>query len=165
MSAAIAAAFALGAGIKVIYCTDEYLVIHSDGTPNHPTYLEYIQRPPGSVASGAKYEDQCVTRGMKTQVRAPRGWAASSRTPTWHGLARADHTCRPADHCCAPSCMQWLISKVPLSPVPLSTASATVNNVASFPSSTDMLTGVALPKGGPTSTTTSGLPLFPAYND
>ena len=55
--------------------------------------------------------------------------------------------------------------KVPLSPVELSTASAAINNVASFPSASDKLTGVALPKSGPTSTASNGLPLFPAYND
>ena len=73
-SAALSSTF-VGPGVKAAYCNDDFLVVHSDGTPNHPTYLQYIQRPPGSAASGAGYGDQCVTRSMKTQVR--------SRWPPW----------------------------------------------------------------------------------
>jgi hypothetical protein len=59
----------IGYGIKAAYCNNEFLIVHSDGSPNHPTYLEYIQRPPGSSKSspGASYPDQCVTRSMKPQ--------------------------------------------------------------------------------------------------
>ena len=115
----------IGYGVKAAYCNDQFLVVHSDGTPNHPTYLEYIQRPPGSAASGASYPQQCVTRSMKSQ---------------------------------------WLAMKFPLSPVALSTSSK-ANNANSFPSSSDSLSGIPLPKSGPASMAISGLPLFPAYND
>ena len=115
----------IGYGIKAAYCNDAFLVVHSDGTPNHPTYLEYIQRPPGSSQSGASYPEQCVTRSMKSQ---------------------------------------WLAMKFPLFPVALFTSSKS-NNANSFPSNSDSLTGIPLPKSGPSSMAISGLPLFPAYND
>ena len=37
----------IGFGIKAIYCTDKYLVVHSDATPNHRDSLSLIPRPPG----------------------------------------------------------------------------------------------------------------------
>jgi hypothetical protein len=41
----------IGFGIKAIYCTDKYLVLHSDGSPNHRDSLNLIPRPPGISAS------------------------------------------------------------------------------------------------------------------
>ena len=59
----------LNSGIKAAYCNDEFLVVHSDGQPGHPTTLDAIQRPPGSVQSSASgYTSQCVTRSIKGQV-------------------------------------------------------------------------------------------------
>jgi hypothetical protein len=70
-SAGLRSTLALNSGIKAAYCNDEFLVVHSDGQPGHPTtYLEAIQRPPGSSKSSATegYASQCVTRSVKGQV-------------------------------------------------------------------------------------------------
>lgn len=56
-----------GAGLKAAYCTDQYLVIHSDGTPNHKDSLSLIPRPPGDSSSGTSYSAQCVTRAREIQ--------------------------------------------------------------------------------------------------
>ena len=36
------------AQIKAAYCNDKYLVIHSNGQPNHQAYLDNIPTPPGA---------------------------------------------------------------------------------------------------------------------
>ena len=89
--------------IKAIYCTDMYLVIQSNGMPNHNDSLTSIPRPPGGGGSG-NYDSQCVTRS---------------------------HV------------IQSFSFKIPLNPVALSTASATINNVNSFTG--NMLSTAALP--------------------
>jgi hypothetical protein len=43
------------------YCTDQYLIILSNGYPNHPHTLAYVPRPPGGSSTGG-YASQCVTR-------------------------------------------------------------------------------------------------------
>jgi hypothetical protein len=43
------------------YCTDKYLVILSNGYPNHPHTLAYVPHPPGGSSTGG-YASQCVTR-------------------------------------------------------------------------------------------------------
>jgi hypothetical protein len=48
-------------GIKVAYCNDGWLVMHSNNLPNHPSFLASIQTPPGDGDGGA-YETQGVTR-------------------------------------------------------------------------------------------------------
>ena len=45
-SSSLKAMLTMNAGIKAAYCTDKYLVIHSDNTPNHDDSLADIQRPP-----------------------------------------------------------------------------------------------------------------------
>ncbi|MEW5318335.1 MAG: hypothetical protein WDW38_009563 [Sanguina aurantia] len=54
-------------GIKAAYCTDQFLVVHSDGSPNHATYLNGIPKPPGGGAEGTSYVNQCVTRTFARQ--------------------------------------------------------------------------------------------------
>jgi hypothetical protein len=51
--------------IQAAFCNDEYLVIHSQGRPNHPTYLEGVPRPPGG--SDKPYDKDCVTRSFAMQ--------------------------------------------------------------------------------------------------
>lgn len=57
----------IGNGIKAVYCTDQFLIIHSDNTPNHADTLSLIPRPPGDSSSGSNYGSQCVTRARQTQ--------------------------------------------------------------------------------------------------
>ena len=57
----------LNFGLKAAYCTDQYLVVHSDGTPNHQDTLNLIPRPPGDSSTGSTYGSQCVTRSRETQ--------------------------------------------------------------------------------------------------
>ena len=66
---------------------------------------------------------------------------------------------------------QFLSFKTPLTATPLSTASK-ANNAGAFPSSSYTLTDVEnggdnipLPKSGPVAFTTTGMPVFPPYND
>jgi hypothetical protein len=35
--------------VKAAYCNDAYLVIHSNGQPNHQAYLDAIPTPPGRI--------------------------------------------------------------------------------------------------------------------
>ena len=57
-----------GYGLKAAYCTDQYLVVHSDGLPNHNDSLSLIPRPPGGGSStGSTFASQCVTRNWETQ--------------------------------------------------------------------------------------------------
>ncbi len=65
-NSAIASVFAQYPGIKAVYCNDEFMVIHSDNTPNHADTLAYIPRPPGEGGS-ATYANQCVTRSRVGQ--------------------------------------------------------------------------------------------------
>lgn len=65
----IASVFAKGiasGGIKAVYCTDTYMIIQSNGMPNHAHTLAYVPRPPGGGGSGG-YGTQCVTRTQVTQ--------------------------------------------------------------------------------------------------
>jgi hypothetical protein len=55
----------IGYGIKAVYCTDSFLVVHSDGTPNHPNTLNLVPRPPGG--GSGPYSTSCVTRNSQTQ--------------------------------------------------------------------------------------------------
>lgn len=61
-------------GVKAAYCNDDFLVIHSDNTPNHNDGLADVETPPGGdyctngAASGScGYANQCVTRSRITQ--------------------------------------------------------------------------------------------------
>ena len=58
-SSAALSALMKGQGIKAAFCNDQFLVIHSDGTPGFSTYLDSIKNPPGAVASDGT---TCVTR-------------------------------------------------------------------------------------------------------
>jgi len=53
-------------GVKLAYCTDKFLVIHSDNEPGHVDSLENIPRPPGG-GDGGTYDSQCVTRAREVQ--------------------------------------------------------------------------------------------------
>ena len=53
--------------IKVVYCTDMYLVIQSNGMPNHNDSLKYVPRPPGGGGTSS-YGTQCVTRSHTIQA-------------------------------------------------------------------------------------------------
>ena len=55
----------LGYGIKAIYCTDQFLVVHSDGVANHLDSLNLIPRPPGGGTGN--YATACVTRNQEIQ--------------------------------------------------------------------------------------------------
>jgi hypothetical protein len=55
----------IGFGIKAVYCNDKFLVIHSDGSPNHLDSLNLIPRPPGGGTGS--YQTSCVTRNRETQ--------------------------------------------------------------------------------------------------
>lgn len=50
---------------QAAYCTDKFLVVHSDGSPNHKTYLSAIPRPPGGGTGS--YDSSCVTRTFARQ--------------------------------------------------------------------------------------------------
>jgi hypothetical protein len=51
-----------GVGVKAAYCNDQFLVIHSNGRPNHKDGLSLIPRPPGE--GGVPYTQACVTRSF-----------------------------------------------------------------------------------------------------
>ena len=56
--------------IKAAYCNDQFLVIHSNGQPNHLTYLDNIPTPPGAGGEGLNTVSpytQCHTRGKVDQ--------------------------------------------------------------------------------------------------
>ena len=53
-------------GLLVAYCNDKYLVMHTNGQPNHPDGLADIPKPPGGGGAGG-YASQCVTRSMHQQ--------------------------------------------------------------------------------------------------
>jgi hypothetical protein len=38
--------------IKAAYCNDKFLVIHSNGQPNHAAFLDSIPTPPGAGGEG-----------------------------------------------------------------------------------------------------------------
>jgi len=56
----------LGTGIKAAYCTDQFLVIHTTGYPNHDNWLAGIPRPPGG---DGEYSVAGVVRTMKAQYQ------------------------------------------------------------------------------------------------
>jgi hypothetical protein len=63
----IAKMFAKGiafGSIVAVYCTDQYLVIHGTGKPNHNNTVAYIPRSPGG---GGGYTTACVTRPYSGQ--------------------------------------------------------------------------------------------------
>ncbi len=64
--AALTAVFGRFPGVKAVYCNDQFIVIHSNNLPNHPSFLESIQTPPGG-GDGGSYASQCVTRGYSLQ--------------------------------------------------------------------------------------------------
>jgi len=54
-AAALAAVYSQYPGILAVYCNEEYLVMHSNVMPNHPTFLSSIPTPPQGAGG-------CVTR-------------------------------------------------------------------------------------------------------
>lgn len=79
-TAALTAVFGRFPGVKAVYCTDTYFVMHSSAAPPHPTSLGAILTPPGggclanpsctsnctvssnNNANACGYGTQCVTR-------------------------------------------------------------------------------------------------------
>eukprot|EP00195_Chlamydomonas_chlamydogama_P000578 CAMPEP_0202920872 /NCGR_PEP_ID=MMETSP1392-20130828/77083_1 /ASSEMBLY_ACC=CAM_ASM_000868 /TAXON_ID=225041 /ORGANISM="Chlamydomonas chlamydogama, Strain SAG 11-48b" /LENGTH=884 /DNA_ID=CAMNT_0049614391 /DNA_START=111 /DNA_END=2766 /DNA_ORIENTATION=+ len=56
--------------VKAAYCNDAYLVVHSDGLPNHSEGIATIPNPPGAGGEGLNTQGaylQCVTRSMTPQ--------------------------------------------------------------------------------------------------
>jgi len=70
-----------GTGIKVAYCTDKFIVIHSDNEPNHVDSLSNIPRPPGGGGSGG-YDTQCVTRTREVQFLSFKIPLATTELPS-----------------------------------------------------------------------------------
>jgi hypothetical protein len=57
----------VGGGLLAAYCNDKWLVVASNGVPNHPaTGLLSIPVPPGG--SDGPYASSCVTRGYQQQL-------------------------------------------------------------------------------------------------
>jgi len=56
----------MGTGIKAAYCTDQFLVIHTTGYPNHENWLAGIPRPPGGDGD---YATADVVRTMRAQYQ------------------------------------------------------------------------------------------------
>ena len=50
--------------MKAAYCNDEYLVMHTNGAPNHKDGLKLIPHPP---SGGDNYATSCVTRSYHLQ--------------------------------------------------------------------------------------------------
>lgn len=48
-----------------VYCNDKWLIVGSIGSPNHPTGLNRIPKPPGGT--DLPYAQSCVGRGYHDQ--------------------------------------------------------------------------------------------------
>lgn len=62
---ALKSALVLPSAVQAAFCNDEYLVIHSQGQPNHVTNLAGVPRPPGG--GDGSYAQDCVTRSFVMQ--------------------------------------------------------------------------------------------------
>jgi len=71
-----------GSGIKAAYCTDQFLVIHTTGYPDHSNWLAGVPRPPGGDGD---YATAGVVRTMREQYQTykiPLTVAASANPST-----------------------------------------------------------------------------------
>lgn len=64
-SNALKSTFVSPSAVQAAFCNDDYLVIHTQGQPNHATYLQGVPRPPGG--GDGPYESSCVTRSFVMQ--------------------------------------------------------------------------------------------------
>ena len=103
-TAALTAVFGRFPGVKAVYCTDTYFVMHSSAAPPHPTSLGAILTPPGggclsntsctsncTTGGGANacgYGSQCVTRNYYSSYYVFK-WPISASLPTPPGILTA----------------------------------------------------------------------------
>lgn len=64
-SEALKGALQLPSAIQAAFCNDDFLVIHSQGQPNHKTNLDGVPHPPGG--GDKPYGQDCVTRSFVMQ--------------------------------------------------------------------------------------------------
>eukprot|EP01035_Chromulina_nebulosa_P017552 gene17552-23116_t len=50
----------INSGLTAVYCNDKYLVLYSNGAPNHKDGLSYVPQPPGG--EDVVYSSSCVAR-------------------------------------------------------------------------------------------------------
>jgi len=67
-SKALKATLVEPSAVQAAFCNDDFLVIHTQGRPNHETYLQGVPHPPGGGSGG--YADQCVTRSFAMQSQS-----------------------------------------------------------------------------------------------
>lgn len=56
------------AQIKAAYCNADFLVIHSNGQPNHKAFLDQIPTPPGAGGEGLNTQGVYKTCHTRTKV-------------------------------------------------------------------------------------------------
>ena len=133
--------------IKAAYCTDIYLVVQSNGMPNHNDSLAYVPRP--VVWIFTFYFNKNNNTNAENFLKPGGGGTSSYSTQ-----------CVTRSHV-----IQSFTWRIPLNPVALSTSDPTINNVAVLNALGIKLPTAALPLEGPTGMTITGLPIFPPYNN
>lgn len=136
-SSSLSSTIIAGYGLKVAYCTDEYLILISTGKASHTDGLSDIPRPPGDGTSSV-YSSQTVTRSYHEDFQVWKVPVSTKRTYRGSTVGSSDTNY---------------------------VAMSNQTDPTSFRIAAGATLDVGLPTSGPIGISISGQQIYPVYNN